>query len=71
LRRDATVSIAGAGCTTTGALRSDALDVASSIGFVEVEHGQTGCKTPDAATYIRKLVQHGKRRTSRRRSKQK
>lgn len=35
-------------------LEKRALAVAKSIGKVEVDHGQTGCKTPDAAEYIRK-----------------
>ena len=39
--------------------RSDALEekavaVAEQIGTVDVDHGETGCKTPDAASYIRK-----------------
>lgn len=29
-----------------------ALSVARAIGAVEVDHGETGCKTPDAASYI-------------------
>ena len=35
-----------------------ALPVAAKIGKVEVDHGDTGCKTPDAASYIRKTVAH-------------
>jgi 3-methyladenine DNA glycosylase AlkD len=40
-------------------MRSDALEqkavaVAEQTGTVEVDHGETGCKTPDAASYIRK-----------------
>jgi 3-methyladenine DNA glycosylase AlkD len=43
--------------------RSDALDAAASaaamrIGKLQVDHGQTGCKTPDAAGYIRKTREH-------------
>jgi 3-methyladenine DNA glycosylase AlkD len=34
------------------ALRRRAEDVAAEIGKVHVDHGQTGCKTPDAASYI-------------------
>jgi 3-methyladenine DNA glycosylase AlkD len=30
--------------------------VAMEIGKVEVDHGETGCKTPDAATYINKIL---------------
>ena len=33
-----------------------ALQAARRIGRVEVDHGQTGCKTPDAADYIRRTV---------------
>jgi 3-methyladenine DNA glycosylase AlkD len=33
-------------------LEQKALAVAARIGKVEVDHGETGCKTPDAATYI-------------------
>jgi 3-methyladenine DNA glycosylase AlkD len=43
-------------------LRPLALKVAESIGRVEVDHGQTGCKTPDARSYIGKMVEHGQRK---------
>jgi 3-methyladenine DNA glycosylase AlkD len=33
-------------------LEAQALGVAARIGKVEVDHGETGCKTPDAAVYI-------------------
>ena len=33
-----------------------ALAAAARIGKVEVDHGQTGCKTPDAADYIRRTL---------------
>jgi 3-methyladenine DNA glycosylase AlkD len=39
-------------------LRPRALAVAKSIGAVEVDHGETGCKTPDAAQYITKMLAH-------------
>ncbi len=39
-------------------LEKQALAVAAKIGKVEVDHGDTGCKTPDAASYIRKTVAH-------------
>lgn len=42
-------------------LRPLALKVAEAIGEVEVDHGETGCKTPDAKSYIRKMVEHEKR----------
>jgi 3-methyladenine DNA glycosylase AlkD len=38
------------------ALRADALAVAKSIGKVEVDHGNTECKTPDASQYIAKMA---------------
>ncbi len=41
-------------------LEKQALAVAAKIGRVEVDHGETGCKTPDAAAYIRKTVAHKK-----------
>ena len=40
--------------TRNDALEKRALSVAKAIGKVEVDHGETGCKTPDAAGYIRK-----------------
>jgi 3-methyladenine DNA glycosylase AlkD len=36
------------------ALEAHALAVAKTIGKVNVDHGQTNCKTPDATSYIRK-----------------
>lgn len=35
-----------------GALEKQAIAVAERIGVVEVDHGDTACKTPDAASYI-------------------
>ena len=35
-------------------LEKKALEVARRIGKVEVDHGETGCKTPDAVPYIMK-----------------
>lgn len=37
-------------------LRELALEVAKDLGSVEVDHGQTGCKTPDAAQYIARMT---------------
>lgn len=37
-------------------LRARALAAARGIGRVEVDHGETGCKTPDAATMIGKMA---------------
>jgi len=39
------------GCRSAG-LRKAALATAKRIGKVEVDHGDTACKTPDAAQYI-------------------
>jgi 3-methyladenine DNA glycosylase AlkD len=39
-------------------LREKALATAGRIGKVHVDHGQTGCKTPNAADYILKTVEH-------------
>lgn len=41
-------------------LREPALAAAERIGTVEVDHGETGCKTPDAASYIETM--HRRRR---------
>lgn len=35
-----------------------AVAAAKRIGKVEVDHGETGCKTPDAVAYIAKTVAH-------------
>jgi 3-methyladenine DNA glycosylase AlkD len=40
------------------ALQAKALAAARRIGKVEVDHGDTGCKTPDAAAYILKTVKY-------------
>ena len=38
------------------ALSKKAMDTARRIGKVEVDHGETYCKTPDAVTYIEKTL---------------
>jgi hypothetical protein len=38
------------------ALTAEALKAAKRIGKVEVDHGNTECKTPDAVPYIKKAV---------------
>jgi hypothetical protein len=38
------------------ALSKKAIDAARRIGKVEVDHGETSCKTPDAALYIEKAI---------------
>lgn len=42
-------------------LRQEAIAVARKVGRVEVDHGETSCKTPDAIEYIHKAVAHKKR----------
>ena len=37
-------------------LTAEALKAATRIGRVEVDHGNTACKTPDAVPYIQKAV---------------
>jgi 3-methyladenine DNA glycosylase AlkD len=43
-------------------LQKKALATAKKIGKVEVDHGETGCQTPDAAEYILKTVEHRKKK---------
>jgi 3-methyladenine DNA glycosylase AlkD len=43
-------------------LEKKAITIAKKIGKVEVDHGETGCKTPDAAEYIAKALAFGTRR---------
>lgn len=45
-----------------GTLREQALAAAGRIGKVEVDHGETGCKTPDATAYIRKAAERADKR---------
>jgi len=45
------------------ALEEKALAAAARIGKVEVDHGETGCKTPEAAGYIRKTLERKKKGT--------
>ncbi len=45
-------------------LRRAALASAKRIGKVEVDHGATGCKTPDAADYIAKTVAYRQRKAA-------
>ena len=37
-------------------MQKRALASAKKIGKVEVDHGETGCKTPDAASYMKKAT---------------
>ena len=39
------------------ALRKKVIEAAKRIGKVEVDHGETSCRTPDAIGYIEKVLQ--------------
>ena len=49
-----------------GQLQKAAVAAAKRIGKVEVDHGDTSCRTPDAASYIEKTVKHRTERDARR-----
>lgn len=42
-------------------LQAKAMAAAKRIGKVEVDHGETGCKTPDAVGYIQKMAERKKK----------
>ena len=42
------------------ALRKKVIDAAKRIGKVDVDHGDTSCKTPDAIPYIEKALQRAR-----------
>jgi 3-methyladenine DNA glycosylase AlkD len=46
--------------TRSATLEKKALSAAKVIGKVDVDHGQTSCKTPDATQYIKKTVTRNK-----------
>jgi 3-methyladenine DNA glycosylase AlkD len=48
----------GIGCPS---LQKEAIAVAKRIGQVEVDHGETGCQTPDAAAYIKRAAARKKK----------
>lgn len=50
-------------------LRKLAVAAARRIGKVQVDHGKTGCKTPDAVPYIRKAVEHQRAMAARRQAR--
>lgn len=52
-----------------GELQTLATASAGRIGTVEVDHGETDCKTPDAASYIAKVVAHRKGKTAKARAR--
>jgi 3-methyladenine DNA glycosylase AlkD len=47
--------------TRNPGLQKKATAAARKIGKVEVDHGMTGCKTPEAVSYIKKAVAHKKK----------
>ncbi len=51
--------------TRSDALAQLATEAAERIGKVDVDHGQTGCKTPDAVPYIPKARAHRAKRKKR------
>jgi 3-methyladenine DNA glycosylase AlkD len=44
-------------------LQAEAIAVAQKIGQVEVDHGETNCKTPEAIEYIKRTVARKKRQS--------
>jgi hypothetical protein len=48
-----------------GPLRDEAIAAARRIGKVEVDHGDTDCKTPDAVEYILKVEARRKKPSAR------
>lgn len=47
--------------------QKNALAAAKRIGKVDVDHGETSCKTPDAAGYIKKTAAHRKKKATKKR----
>ncbi len=45
-------------------LQEKALEIARTIGPVEIDHGETNCKTPDAAEYILRTIDHRRKKTA-------
>jgi len=52
-------------------LQKKAIATAKRIGKVEVDHGETSCKTPDAVPYIAKAVAHQAKKAQKKKSKSK
>ena len=48
-----------------GSLRNSVLAAAERIGPVEVDHGQTGCKTPEVAPYVERTLAHREAKAAR------
>jgi len=65
VRHEMNAVVVAVGVRPAPELRPAAKRVAAAIGKVEVDHGQTGCRTPDAASYIDKVLAYRSRRTTR------
>ena len=52
-----------------GNLRRSVLAAAARIGPVKVDHGQTGCKTPEVAPYVERTLAHRAAKAERQASK--
>jgi len=50
-------------------LERKAITVAGKIGKVEVDHGETGCKTPDAIPYIKKTLAYREKKARKARAR--
>ena len=50
-------------------LRREVLAAAARIGPVKVDHGQTGCKTPEVAPYVERTLAHRAAKAARRAAK--
>ena len=48
------------------ALQEKALSAARTIGPVEIDHGETNCKTPNAADYILRTIEHRHKKAAQR-----
>lgn len=46
------------------ALTKQCLSISKRIGKVEVDHGETGCKTPDAGDYIKRTLEYRAKKKS-------
>ena len=52
-----------------GSLRNSVLAAAERIGPVKVDHGQTGCKTPEVAPYVERTLAHREAKAARQAAK--
>ncbi|HDV4620595.1 TPA: DNA alkylation repair protein, partial [Bacillus anthracis] len=43
-------------------LEQTAIEIAREIGKVQVDHGATSCKTPDAESYIKKARERAEKK---------